>query len=93
MLKHTSQLIVSYPEADSISNLRPAYKAKNLLKLFLGVGIICTYILLTAISLVLWTINLVLLGTHAIPTNGTIYGRAGTAMITMISKNYGIPIA
>ncbi|EFP91727.2 hypothetical protein PGT21_020091 [Puccinia graminis f. sp. tritici] len=71
---------------------RPAYEAKNLLKLLSGVGINCTYILLTAIGPILRTVNLVLLGAHAMLANGAIYGRAGTAMIAMISKTYGIPV-
>ncbi|KAH9464431.1 hypothetical protein MJO28_001891 [Puccinia striiformis f. sp. tritici] len=71
---------------------RPAYEAQNLLKLLSGVGINCTYILLTAIGPILRTVNLVLLGAHAMLANGAIYGRAGTAMIAMISKTYGIPV-
>ncbi|PLW54727.1 hypothetical protein PCANC_03649 [Puccinia coronata f. sp. avenae] len=71
---------------------RPAYEAKNLLKLLSGVGINCTYILLTAIGPILRSVNLVLLGAHAMLANGAIYGRAGTAMIAMISKTYGIPV-
>ncbi|OAV88698.1 hypothetical protein PTTG_07796 [Puccinia triticina 1-1 BBBD Race 1] len=71
---------------------RPAYEARNLLKLLSSVGIHCTYVLLTAIGPVLRTVNLVLLGAHAMLANGAIYGRAGTAMIAMISKTYGIPV-
>jgi len=71
---------------------RPAYEARNLLKLLSSVGINCTYVLLTAIGPILRTVNLVLLGAHAMLANGALYGRAGTAMIAMISKTYGIPV-
>lgn len=71
---------------------RPAYEAKNLLRLLSSVGIDCTYVLLTAIGPILRSIDLVFLGAHAMLANGAIYGRAGTAMIAMICKTRGIPV-
>ncbi|MBW0482777.1 hypothetical protein O181_022492 [Austropuccinia psidii MF-1] len=71
---------------------QPAYEGKNLLKLLHRTGINCTYILLTAIGQIIRTVDLVFLGAHAMLANGAIYGRAGTAMIAMISKTHGIPV-
>ncbi|WAQ91055.1 hypothetical protein PtA15_13A456 [Puccinia triticina] len=63
---------------------RPAYEARNFLKLLCSKGIHCTYVLLAAIGPILRTVNSVFLGAHAMLVNGAIYGRAGAAMIARV---------
>lgn len=48
---------------------------------------------MTSIESILRTaVDVLLLGTHALLGNGAMYGRAGTAMLAMMCKNYGIPV-
>ncbi|WAQ83632.1 hypothetical protein PtA15_4A80 [Puccinia triticina] len=63
---------------------RPAYEARNFLKLLCSKGIHRTYVLLAAIGPILRTVNSVFLGAHAMLANGAIYGRAGAAMIARV---------
>ncbi|KAH9816779.1 hypothetical protein DFH28DRAFT_964447 [Melampsora americana] len=75
-----------------IVDSRPVYEGKNLLKLLTKSGIDCTYLLITSIGSILRTVDLLLLGTHALLGNGAMYGRAGTAIVAMMCKNSGIPV-
>lgn len=75
-----------------IVDSRPVYEGKNLLKLLIKSGIDCTYLLINSIGSILRTVNLLLLGTHALLGNGAMYGRAGTAIVAMMCKNSGIPV-
>lgn len=65
---------------------------RKMLKSLLANGISCSYILLPAIGVVLPTVSLTILGTHAMLSNGAMFSRAGTAMVAMMSKGAGIPV-
>ncbi|KAI8447869.1 hypothetical protein BY996DRAFT_6433480 [Phakopsora pachyrhizi] len=71
---------------------RPTYEGKNLLRLLSKVGVDCTYVLIGSIGSVIRAVDLLLIGAHSILANGSIYSRAGTALVSMICKSNGIPV-
>ena len=48
-----------------------------------------TYVLLSALGSLLTSVDLVLLGTHALLSDGAMYARAGTATVAMMAKAAG----
>ncbi|BGP30840.1 hypothetical protein JCM10296v2_002599 [Rhodotorula toruloides] len=71
---------------------RPLYEGKHLLHSLRLASIPTTYVLLPSLSLVLPRISLCLLGTHALLSNGSMFSRAGTAMVAMMLKEKGVPV-
>lgn len=55
-------------------------------------GIKCSYSLVTALGSVMPTIDLVILGAHALHANGALYSRAGTALVAMMAAKRSIPV-
>ena len=55
-------------------------------------GIPTTYTLLPLASSVLPSANLVLVGASALHSDGSLYSRAGTAVISMLAKEYRVPV-
>ena len=55
-------------------------------------GIPCTYTLLPLASSVLPRANLVLLGASALHSDGSLYSRAGTAVLSMLAKENRVPV-
>lgn len=72
--------------------LASTHPGKNLLASLNAAGIPTTYILLPSLSVVLPKISLCLLGTHALLSNGSMFSRAGTAMVAMMLKERGVPV-
>ncbi|KAF9008769.1 hypothetical protein BDQ17DRAFT_1236646 [Cyathus striatus] len=52
----------------------------------------CTYALLPALPSLLTEVTTVLLGAHALFSNGAVYSRAGTALVAMMAKGHGVPV-
>lgn len=52
----------------------------------------CTYILISALGPLLPRVSLVLLGTHALLSNGSMFSRSGTATVALLSSNAGKPV-
>ncbi|KAK4053517.1 hypothetical protein OIV83_001685 [Microbotryomycetes sp. JL201] len=71
---------------------RPLHEGKNLLTSLRSFGIPTSYVLLPSLSLVLPRVSLCLLGTHALLSNGSMFSRAGTAMVAMMLKEKGVPV-
>ncbi|GAA5943226.1 hypothetical protein JCM3775_004542 [Rhodotorula graminis] len=71
---------------------RPLYEGKHLLHSLRLASIPTTYVLLPALSLVLPRVSLCLLGTHALLSNGSMFSRAGTAMVAMMLREKGVPV-
>ncbi|GAA5909860.1 hypothetical protein JCM6882_002034 [Rhodosporidiobolus microsporus] len=71
---------------------RPLYEGKNLLHVLRSASIPTTYVLLPSLSLILPRVTLCLLGTHALLSNGSMFARAGTAMVAMMLKERGVPV-
>lgn len=52
----------------------------------------CTYALLPALPSLLPEVTMVLVGAHALFSNGAVYSRAGTAMVAMMAKTNSVPV-
>ena len=52
----------------------------------------CTYALLPALPSLLTEVTTVLVGAHAIYSNGSVYSRAGTAMVAMMAHAHSVPV-
>lgn len=52
----------------------------------------CTYALLPALPSLLTEVTMVLVGAHALYSNGAVYSRAGTAMVAMMAKANSVPV-
>jgi len=52
----------------------------------------CTYALLPALPSLITEVTTVLLGAHALFSNGAVYSRAGTALVAMMAKGHGVPV-
>lgn len=68
------------------------FTGKNLLTALTALAIPTTYVLLPSLALVLPRVSLCLLGTHALLSNGSMFSRAGTAMVAMMLKEQGVPV-
>ncbi|GAA5914297.1 translation initiation factor eIF-2B subunit [Sporobolomyces salmoneus] len=71
---------------------RPLYEGKNLLQSLRLASIPTTYVLLPSLSLILPRVSLCFLGTHSLLSNGSMFSRAGTAMVAMMLKEKGVPV-
>jgi translation initiation factor eIF-2B subunit delta len=80
-------LTISFPPTSTTTKT-----GKNLLTSLRAASIPTTYVLLTSLSLILPRISLCLLGTHALLSNGSMFSRAGTAMVAMMLKEKGVPV-
>lgn len=87
--KGTLNLSFSFLEITLTSKNSPG---KILLSVLLAANIPTTYVLLPALSLILPRVSLCLLGTHSLLSNGSMFSRAGTAMVAMLLKEKGVPV-
>ena len=85
---HTAGKQISVIVVDS----RPLLEGKSLLTVLSSVGIPCTYLLLPALASVITDASVVLLGAHSLHSNGAVYSRAGTALVSMLAKERNIPV-
>lgn len=58
----------------------------------LKAGISCSYILINGISFVMPRVTKILLGAHALLTNGYVMSRIGTAQVALIAQEYNKPV-
>ncbi|PKI83897.1 hypothetical protein MVES1_002376 [Malassezia vespertilionis] len=71
---------------------RPLFEGRELAERLIGAGIPTTYGLLSSLSTLIPRVNLLLLGTSSLLSNGAPYARAGTAMCAMLAHGYHIPV-
>lgn len=65
---------------------------KQLLAVLLKAGIPCTYLLVNSVASVIPEVSMVFVGAHAINSNGSVYSRAGTALVAMLAKEQSVPV-
>nr|CAH7735934.1 unnamed protein product [Callosobruchus chinensis] len=75
-----------------ITDSRPLLEGKEMLRRLVVAGIKCTYIFLNAVSYVMNSVTKVLLGAHALLTNGYVMSRIGTAQVALVAKAYNKPV-
>ncbi|THV05457.1 IF-2B-domain-containing protein [Dendrothele bispora CBS 962.96] len=73
---------------------RPLLEGKTLLRTLTSTTppISCTYALLPALPSLIKEVSVVLVGAHSLHTNGSVYSRAGTAMVAMLAKEHSVPV-
>ncbi|KAJ7228939.1 eukaryotic translation initiation factor 2B delta subunit [Mycena pura] len=54
--------------------------------------IACTYALLPALPSLITEATTVILGAHSLHSNGAVYSRAGTALVSMVAKQHNVPV-
>lgn len=65
---------------------------KHLLRRLVAAGIDCSYHLLSSIYVALRSVTKVVMGAHALLSNGAVYSRIGTAMVAMAARDKQIPV-
>ncbi|XP_056642065.1 translation initiation factor eIF-2B subunit delta [Diorhabda sublineata] len=71
---------------------RPLLEGRELLRRLVVAGLDCSYVLINAISYVMNTVTKVILGAHAILTNGYVMSRIGTAQVAIVAREYNKPV-
>jgi len=73
---------------------RPLLEGKTLLKTLSNTDppIPCTYALLPALPSLITEVTTVLLGAHSLNSNGSVYSRAGTALVAMMAEAHSVPV-
>jgi len=70
----------------------PKYEGKELMRRLSNTGIQCTYVLINAVSLMCREVTKVMVGAHAMFSNGVLMSRVGTASVAMVANGYNIPV-
>lgn len=71
---------------------RPRYEGRTLLGRLTAAGIQCTYVLLNAVGYIMKGVDKVIMGAHALLSNGQVYSRCGTAVVSMMASSLNIPV-
>jgi translation initiation factor eIF-2B subunit delta len=71
---------------------KPLFEGKNLARKLANHGIKVRYYPITAASHAVKEATRVFLGAHALMSNGRLYARVGTALVSMLAKSQSIPV-
>ena len=75
-----------------VADAGPRFEGRDMVKRLLAAGVTCDYANLHAVSYVMAEVGKVLLGCSSMLLNGTLVGRAGTALIAMLAHERGVPV-
>ncbi|XP_071441745.1 uncharacterized protein eIF2Bdelta [Hetaerina americana] len=71
---------------------RPWREGREMLRCLVAVGIPCSYVLLSAASSVMRQVNKVLLGAHALLSNGYVMSRVGVSQVALLANAHNVPV-
>lgn len=71
---------------------RPLWEGKSMLQTLRQADIQCGYIQLNALTYVMQEVTKVFLGASALMSNGSIYGRVGSAGVALLAKDKHVPV-
>lgn len=71
---------------------RPLLEGQEMLRYLRKLNIECSYCLLSAVTYVLKDVTKVLLGASSLSSDGSVFGRVGTAVIAMAAHHQHIPV-
>ncbi|XP_018560851.1 translation initiation factor eIF-2B subunit delta [Anoplophora glabripennis] len=71
---------------------RPLFEGREMARRLVEAGIKCTYVLINAVSYIMSSVTKVLLGAHALLTNGYVMSRIGTAQVALVAQAYNKPV-
>lgn len=75
-----------------VTDGRPLSEGKEVLRRLVVAGIECKYILINGVSYVMSSVTKVILGAHALLTNGYVMSRIGTAQVALVAEAYNKPV-
>ena len=75
-----------------VADSRPLADGKEMLQSLQNAGIQCGYVELNALTYVMQQVSKVFLGASALMSNGSVYGRIGTAAVAMLAKDRHVPV-
>ncbi|KAK3213590.1 hypothetical protein GRF29_28g397036 [Pseudopithomyces chartarum] len=71
---------------------KPLFEGKTLARKLANEGINVRYFLITGASHAIKDASKVFLGAHAMMSNGRLYSRVGTALVSMLAKSHSLPV-
>ncbi|KAL5286825.1 EIF2B4 family protein [Megaselia abdita] len=71
---------------------RPFLEGQELLRKLVSYNINCTYVLINAVSFIMPEVTKVLLGAHALLSNGYVMARTGTAQVALVARSFNVPV-
>ncbi|VVT50527.1 uncharacterized protein SAPINGB_P002793 [Magnusiomyces paraingens] len=71
---------------------RPLFEGKSVAKILSKAGISTSYTLLNGLTYVLKDVKTVMVGAHAMLSNGMLYSRVGTAAVALAASSRNIPV-
>jgi translation initiation factor eIF-2B subunit delta len=71
---------------------KPLFEGKQLARKLANEGISVRYYLITGVSHAVKDATKVLLGAHAMMSNGRLYSRVGTALVSMLASSHSLPV-
>lgn len=74
-----------------VADARPRMEGKELLRRLERYGVVCSYVLLNAVSYVMKDVTKVVSGAAAMLNNGALVSRVGTAVVAMVANAYNKP--
>lgn len=75
-----------------IVDSKPLFEGKTLARKLASQGLKVRYYLITGASHAVKSASKVLLGAHAMMSNGRLYSRVGTALVSMLAKSHSLPV-
>jgi translation initiation factor eIF-2B subunit delta len=75
-----------------VVDARPLWEGKKLLHELQSAGVPSGYIQLNALTYVMRNVTKVFLGCTSLLSNGSVYGRAGTACVALSAKDHHVPV-
>ncbi|KAG8332993.1 Eukaryotic translation initiation factor 2B, subunit 4 delta, 67kDa [Homalodisca vitripennis] len=70
----------------------PWREGREMLRRLVDKGLSCSYVLITGASFIMGEASKVLLGAHALLTNGYVMSRAGSSQMALLARAYNIPV-
>lgn len=80
------------PFTVSVVDSKPLFEGKQLARKLANQGVSVRYYLITAASHAVKDATKVLLGAHAMMSNGRLYSRVGTALVSMLASDHSLPV-
>lgn len=71
---------------------RPKMEARKMLHCLIKEGIPCSYTLINAVSYVMKEVSKVIIGAHALLSNGCVMSRIGCSQIALVASSYCVPV-
>lgn len=75
-----------------IVDSRPKFEGQSILRRLVKKGLSCTYTHINAVSYIMHEVTMVFLGAASVLSNGTVYGKVGSACVSMVAHAFSVPV-